>query len=727
MRSRRCGRLGGPRCEKGNPAARRVRKATDLSEVAGLPNGGEYMNRYAPDASVAPPNRMDAEPDQVHPEPDESQPEANRSAPSGSPGPLVALLRVFVLAGENLAGVTRSRSAVRWTITVVAFSILLVVAGNAYASPDKDSDGIHNGRDICLKVANPNQIDQDDDGRGDVCDSDRDGDGVANTSDWCPEEPGSASNGGCPLPPPPTTCSDGQYLAEYRNEAQDFTTAPELTRCENAPLNHEWGTGSPGAGVSADNFTARYKGAFTFESGDYEFTATTDDGLRVIVDGVTIIDEWRPQSATTYTATHNFSAGTHTVVVEYFEATESATAKVSWRELGAPPLDTDGDGVIDDVDQCDNEPGPDSNNGCPVTQPPGSGLCADAIDNDGDKKIDLGDPGCADAADNDESNPASPPIPAGETAGFVSGNTAANAATNRQALLNLANTSRNVTLPPGQYYVDQAPTKAHITVDNYSGTFAMQEGAQIHYLYPAGGGIKWRGGTGAKLINWESFHGGTVRDPLDSALDFEATTNLTIDSATVHGAGGAGILIWDNTNSTIINSHAENTKADGMHIVATDATVRDWSAFNTGDDGLSFQTYTGQYPVASGTADGVTSIQSHARGITVLGSQNVTISNFVVRASRTSGLYIECNDPLYNDCVNKPVKNVLFEHGKVYDAGRHPTGTGPNPDSITVWRSPIDNIVFSDIESHTPVRDCYRGFDGGSATLTNVWGDGAGC
>src|ERR687894_1784043 len=102
--------------------------------------GGENMNRYAPDASVAPPNRLDAEPAQVHPEPGEVQHEANRSAfaLSGSPGPLVALLRVFVLAGENLAGVTRSRSAVRWTITVVAFSILLGVAGNAYASPDKD-------------------------------------------------------------------------------------------------------------------------------------------------------------------------------------------------------------------------------------------------------------------------------------------------------------------------------------------------------------------------------------------------------------------------------------------------------------------------------------------------------------------------------------------------------------------------------------------------------------
>jgi hypothetical protein len=417
--------------------------------------------------------------------------------------------------------------------------------------------------------------------------------------------------------------------------------------------------------------------------------------MRVRVDGETIIDQWRPQPATTYTATRKLSAGSHTVVVQYYEAAGAAVAKVSWQKLSSPP-------------------------------PPGSTACTDGSDNDSDKKIDLGDPGCADVSDNDESNPAAPPIPAGVQAGFVAGNTSTNAATNRQAFFNLSNTSRNVTLEPGQYYVDQAATKAFIEVHNYSGTFAMKEGAEIRFVDPAGGGIKWRGGTGAKFINWESFHGATVRDPLDSALDFERTSNLQVNSATVHGAGGAGILIWRNTNVSVIDSHAENTKADGMHIVATDAHVENWSAYRTSDDGLSFQTYTGQYPVASGTADGVTAIQADTRGITVLGSQDVTISNFVVRNSYSSGIYIECT-PVYNDCATKPVRNVLYEHGKVFDDGRHPSGTGPNPDSITVWRSPNDDIVFSDIESHTPLRDCYRAFYGGSATLINVHGDGAGC
>lgn len=35
-----------------------------------------------------------------------------------------------------------------------------------------------------------------------------------------------------------------------------------------------------------------------------------------------------------------------------------------------PPVDPDGDGVIGDADQCPNEAGPASNNGCPLPQPP---------------------------------------------------------------------------------------------------------------------------------------------------------------------------------------------------------------------------------------------------------------------------------------------------------------------------------------------------------------------
>src|SRR5215204_3610257 len=84
------------------------------------------------------------------------------------------------------------------------------------------------------------------------------------------------------------TCSDGQWNERYRNErATNFlTTETKLERCTGA-LNYDWGAGSPGGLISSDDFTLSARTTQIFDSGTYEFSATTDDGMRVIVDGAT--------------------------------------------------------------------------------------------------------------------------------------------------------------------------------------------------------------------------------------------------------------------------------------------------------------------------------------------------------------------------------------------------------------------------------------------------------
>ena len=71
-----------------------------------------------------------------------------------------------------------------------------------------------------------------------------------------------------------------------------------------------------------------------------------------------------------------------------------------------PGDDKDDDKVPNKDDKCDNDAGPASNQGCPLPPSPPPAACDDNMDNDNDGKVDLADPGCENAADNSEADPA---------------------------------------------------------------------------------------------------------------------------------------------------------------------------------------------------------------------------------------------------------------------------------------------------------------------------------
>jgi hypothetical protein len=107
----------------------------------------------------------------------------------------------------------------------------------------------------------------------------------------------------------------------------------KLNRTDNQ-INFNWGQGSPDPLVPNDNFSARWLGLFDFENAEYEFTVTTDDGIKLNVDNETILNKWFDQPETTYKVRKMMNAGQKGVVVEYYENWGDAVAKVSWQKVG---------------------------------------------------------------------------------------------------------------------------------------------------------------------------------------------------------------------------------------------------------------------------------------------------------------------------------------------------------------------------------------------------------
>jgi hypothetical protein len=124
------------------------------------------------------------------------------------------------------------------------------------------------------------------------------------------------------------------YRAEYWNTPGTGASPPMPTRPadvvrDEVAVAHDWALTSPDPAISVDHFVARWTRSMTVASGDYVFSVTADDGVRVLVDGVPLIDKWMDHSAATWNATTVLAAGQHTVAMEYYEDTWDAVAKLS--------------------------------------------------------------------------------------------------------------------------------------------------------------------------------------------------------------------------------------------------------------------------------------------------------------------------------------------------------------------------------------------------------------
>ncbi len=132
------------------------------------------------------------------------------------------------------------------------------------------------------------------------------------------------------------TTNTVNWRGEYYNNTGLFGQ-PTLVRDDGA-VNFNWGTGSPAAGINADQFSVRWTRTLPLDAGVYRFATVTDDGVRLWVNNQLVIDQWHDQPATSYSADVSVPGGNVPVKMEYYENRDYATAQLTWEKIAAPAV-----------------------------------------------------------------------------------------------------------------------------------------------------------------------------------------------------------------------------------------------------------------------------------------------------------------------------------------------------------------------------------------------------
>lgn len=133
--------------------------------------------------------------------------------------------------------------------------------------------------------------------------------------------------------PTETQTATPESYPDWKGQYFDNTTlsgTPVLTR-NDAAINFEWGTGSPDPRLPVDAFSVRWSRNLEIaSSGTYLFSAWSDDGERLYVDGVLVLDAWYDRACTENQVSLPLVTGPHALAYEYYENRGNACARLNW-------------------------------------------------------------------------------------------------------------------------------------------------------------------------------------------------------------------------------------------------------------------------------------------------------------------------------------------------------------------------------------------------------------
>ncbi|MFY7671722.1 PA14 domain-containing protein, partial [Tenacibaculum sp. MEBiC06402] len=209
---------------------------------------------------------------------------------------------------------------------------------------DDDGDGVLNGSDVCNGA--DDSVDADGDGVPDPCDLDDDNDGILDTVEL--------------------NCS-GVISYEY------YDGTPSGNTVDNIPTTGADATGTfasldvdaiiTSLGATNDTYGIRFTGYFNIATeGNYNFYLSSDDGSKLFIDDVEVIDNDGLHGVVTVSGSRYLSPGLHKFVIPFFENTGAESVTLEYELPGTITrqnvpfadmfcsLDTDGDGTPNHLD-----------------------------------------------------------------------------------------------------------------------------------------------------------------------------------------------------------------------------------------------------------------------------------------------------------------------------------------------------------------------------------------
>lgn len=110
---------------------------------------------------------------------------------------------------------------------------------------------------------------------------------------------------------------------------------PAKTRYEET-INYDWGKRAPLPGIPADYFSVRWVKTVRLTAATYHLSVRADDGVRVTVNGETVIDDYVTHALRARSADIVLNSGEHEIIVDYFEWTGRAAVQFDLKRTDKP-------------------------------------------------------------------------------------------------------------------------------------------------------------------------------------------------------------------------------------------------------------------------------------------------------------------------------------------------------------------------------------------------------